>query len=66
MIAPFGPTLEMVGKLSPTKSFCWLKNSPNRNEQNTETEMEERRGGGESERGTEKRVVRGYDQRVAL
>lgn len=25
MIAPFGPTLEMVGKLRPTKSFCWLK-----------------------------------------
>lgn len=27
MIAPFGPTLEMVGKLRPTKSFCWLKNT---------------------------------------
>lgn len=25
MMAPFGPVLDMVAKLSSTKSFCWLK-----------------------------------------
>lgn len=25
MIAPFGPVLDIVAKLSSTKSFCWLE-----------------------------------------
>lgn len=52
MIAPFGPTLEMVGKLRPTKSFCSLKNI-----QSPLLWEEERRGGSERE---EERIGKGF------
>lgn len=49
MIAPLGPTPEMVGKLRPTKFFCWLKNTQ------SVIKVTVLGKAGETERGREKR-----------